>query len=144
MEISKPNLYDTPLSGRIIVKVDLLSCLTSIWGEACQIYREPLYKIVSGSCTEEEHNALIASFYRRFPEVTEYINNLFYYGEKSIPINQRVVSAIAEIVEEYKNTVLTTLTNAGGKYLVLTHDYVYFSFIKKPELSELKGVNFIC
>ena len=143
-EISLPTIYDKGVQNKIIVKVDLLSCLTPIWGEACQIYREPLYKIVSGSCSVEEHNNLIAAFYRRFPEVTEYINNLFSYGEKSIPIGDRVVSEVNKSVNAYKDKVLQVLNDKHGKFLVISHAYVYYAFAYHPELDELRGVTFIC
>lgn len=144
MEISCPQIYETAIKGKVIVRIDLLECLRPIWGDDCQIYRCLLYKLVSGSCSEEEHKMLFASFYRRYKYITKYVNNLYNYGEKEIPIIRRALNPIRERITEYRESMLEEFNNAGGKYLVSTHDYVYFAFVPGVEIPDIKGVKIIC
>ena len=143
-ELSCPNLYDSKIKNKIIVKIDLLRCLDSSWGKECQIYREPLYKLLAGSCSIEEQRTLLSVCYRRYPKITEFVNNLFYYGDTEVPILDRVVGEIQSTITEYKDRVSALVSDKGGKYLTYTHHYLYFAFNYMPDLSELEGVSFIC
>lgn len=143
-ELSCPNLYDSKIKNKIIVKIDLLKCLNATWGTECQIYREPLYKLLSGSCSIEEQKTLLSVYYRRYPKITEFVNNLFHYGNKDVPILNRVVNEVQPVIASYKDTVSTLVSDKGGKYLTYTHYYLYYAFNYMPDLSELEGVSFIC
>lgn len=144
VEISCPTIYDTALPNKVIVRVDLLECLRSVWGDDCQIYRCLLYKLVSGSCDDSEHRQLFASFYRKYKPITAYVNNLYNYGEKNIPIIERTVVPIREMIDAYRAEVAELFATKGGKYLTTTHDYVYYAFVPGATLPELKGIKVIC
>lgn len=122
----------------------MLECLRSIWGDDCQIYRCLLYKLVSGTCSTEEHRQLFASFYRKYKPITTYVNNLYNYGEKDIPIIERTVVPVRAMIEDYRNEVSEVFTAKGGKYLTRTHDYVYYAFVPGAALPEMKGITVIC
>lgn len=139
-----PKLYETPLVGKVIVRVDLLRCLDTVWGTDCQIYRKLLYKIVSGSCTEEEHRQLFASYYRKYNKITNYVNNQYHYGETNVDIIVRTIGPIRELINEHWIKVSTELSNAGGKFLCTTHDYIYFVFKPGVTIPDMNGVKIIC
>lgn len=143
--MSCPTLYDTPIDGMSIAKIDLLECLRGVLGDNCMLYRDMYYKLVSGSCsTQAEHIEIFASAYRRFRQFTEYVNNIYYYGETNIPIIPRVLNPIRDIIDDYKSSVMTTMSAVGGKFLMNTHDYLYYSFKNNCEIPEMKGLLIIC
>ncbi len=144
MEISTPEIYNSPLPGRIIAKADLLYCLHDIFGEECFVCREFLYSVVAGSCDKYDVAQLFASFYRRYPCVTEYVNEKYYYGDDSVPMLERCLLPLRDKVDEYGSYMYDKMKGLGGKFLVRTHDLLYFAFNSVASLRELEGVEFIC
>ncbi|MCM1219035.1 MAG: hypothetical protein NC548_31520 [Lachnospiraceae bacterium] len=145
LEISCPLLYETPIDGLCIVRVDLLECLRDILGENCMMYRDMCYKLVSGSCTtQQEHIEIFSSAYRRFSRFTKYVNDVYYYGESDIPIIPRVLNPVREIIEKYRDTVMNILVQSGGKFLTNTHDYLYFAYKGTTAPPVMKGLTVIC
>lgn len=139
-----PKIYEVPLQGRVIARVDKLKCLINVLGSECFVYREYIYNILSGGNESYDLNKMFASIYRRYPKVSEYVSNLYYYGDASIPIIDRCIKPLREMVDNYGKHMYETLTSYGGKYLVQTHDILYFSFLKDDKIKELKGVDIIC
>ena len=144
IEINCPEVYEKPIEGMRVVRVDLLECLREVLGDNCFIYRDMLYKLISGSCSKEEHLDLFQSYYRRYEGVTAYVNELFYYGESEIPIVPRVLQDVREKINSHKVEVTNRLTSSGGKFLVNTHDYLYFAFKGNTIVPDVKGVYVIC
>jgi hypothetical protein len=143
-EVSCPQIYETPLSNIHIVRVDLLECLRDVLGDNCFIYRDNLYKLLAGSCTKEEHVELFASYYRTYKGVTTYVNNLFYYGETDVPIIVRTLEPLRDKINEYRDVMIKLLTDSGGKYLLHTHDYLYYGFRCTNNIPDVKGLKVIC
>lgn len=128
-----------------IARVDLLECLRELFGDNCMLYRDMFYKLVSGSCaTQSEHIELFASYYRRFKTVMLHINELYYYGDTDIPIIPRTLNPIRERITDYYEEVVGQFERAGGKYLLHTHDYVYYAFKGNNEIPNVKGLKVIC
>ena len=145
IEISCPEVYEVPIDGMRVVRVDLLECLREVLGDNCFVYRDLLYKLVSGSCTsKEEHLDLFQSYYRRYAGITAYVNDLYYYGESEIPIVPRVLQEVREKINFYKNYVTNEFLTSGGKFLVDTHDYLYFAFKGTTVVPNVKGISIIC
>lgn len=142
VEISKPDLYDTPIPDKVILKVDTLDCLRPLLGSNCFICRDLLYSLLSGS--HEDINKLFASFYRRFPEIRAYVNDKFLYGDESVPLLERSLFPLRKQVDDYRVDVFNDLNSRGGKYLVTTHDYIYFAFKSTAVLPDIKGAIKIC
>lgn len=143
-EISTPNIYDKPVAGKVIVKVDCLNCLRDILGDDCFICRELLYTILAGQHPDFDVNDVFASYYRKYKKVTEYVNEKYYYGDESLPILERSILPLREKVNTYRDEMFQLLNNSGGKYLVQTHDYIYFAFIENAKLPDIKGAEVIC
>lgn len=144
IEITCPEIYETPIEGLRVVRVDLLECLRESFGDNCFIYRDLLYKLVSGSCNKDEHMELFASFYRRYENVTAFINDLYYFGNTEVPIIPRTLQKVREMIDSNRTEMLSLFENAGAKYLVETHDYIYYAFKGNNVVPDVKGVKIIC
>ena len=144
MEISVPEIYDKPVSGKVIVKIDCLNCLRELLGNDCFICRELLYTILAGEHPLYNVNDVFASYYRKYANVTAYVNDMYYYGDDSIPILERCILPLRDKVNTYKDDLFQLLNDSGGKYLISTHDYLYFAFLPNAKLPEIKGAEIIC
>lgn len=144
IETTEPKIYDRPINGKIIVKVDTLDCLRELLGDECFICRELLYTILAGEHQIYNCEEVLASFYRKYSKITEYINEKYYYGDESVPLLERAVLPLREKVNDYYSKVVEQLSNSGGKYLLHTHDYVYYAFNTSAKLPDIKGAEIIC
>lgn len=142
LEISCPEIYESPLpNGKKIVRYDLLTALIPIWGSNCFIYRDNVYKIVSGSCKDDaEHYELFASYYRRYKDIRRYVNDLYYYGNREVPMVVRALAPIRTLLTEHQVEMFSKLKEWGGKHLVTTHEYLYFAFVPGMDLPNWEGI----
>jgi len=99
---------------------------------------------MSGSDANYVPQEIFASFYRKFPNVRSYINELYHFGDSSTPLFDRCVNPLVERVRDHREVTLNTFMNSGAKYLVETHDYIYFSFVNKDAIPDVNGVKIIC
>lgn len=145
-EIYPRDLYDTPIAGRYIVRVDLLYALLEQWGDKWLCARETTYELVSGNRDDTACAKLLASYYRKYSAITEHVNSLYaIMGNTEKPLVTIVLHDALEQIRQYEDFVMRYLGDRGGKFLVSTHDYVYYAFRSKPEeFSDLKGVTVIC
>lgn len=145
IEVNPADVYDTPIEGIRILKIDLLESIRSCVGTNCMLYRDLLYKLVAGSCDSmEEHLLLFESSYRRYSVFTGYVNELFYYGESSIPLVARVLNELRDKIDKQKDSVTELALSAGGKYLLHTHDYLYFGYKGNVTIPSIDGSSVIC
>lgn len=144
-EVDQAQIYDRPLSNnKIIVRVDALSCLQELLGSEPFICRDLIYSVLAGESPKYDPVRVFASFYRKYSGITSYVNDKYYYGDDSIPIFDRSVLPLREMVDSYKESVKELLLGRGGKYLIESKDFVYFAFNVCPDLSDIKGVTVIC
>ena len=144
LEITTPTIYEKPIEGMKIVRVDALECLRDVLGETLVSSRSSLYKLISGNCGVEDYRELLAEYYKKYPEVTNFINEVYDYGNNDIPIDKQVASRLLDLVNNNCRDVITSLTSLGGKYLITTHLYMYFKFAEVADTPDLKGVKVIC
>lgn len=144
VEISEPLIYNKPIKDKVILRVDTLECLRETLGNDCFICRELLYTILAGEHILYNVNDVFASYYRKYKKVTAYVNEMYYYGDASVPILERSILPLREKVENYRNEIVDTITNSGGKFLVQTHDFVYFAFVPDARIPDVKGAKIIC
>ena len=90
-KISKPQIYETPMSGRFVIKVDTLKCLTPLIGDEVFNERDSLFDIVSGETEEGIYNELVSSFYNKYKGFMSYVNDRYFYGDDMVPIIERSV-----------------------------------------------------
>ena len=142
LEITTPDIYNKPLpNNKYIIKLDTLSILEEVLGESAFIYRELVYSVIAGT---SQVNDLIASFYRRYPTFRTFVNEIFNYGNDAIPITDRVVTELRKRVFDYHNKMYSYLDNVGGKYLISTHEFMYFAFSSVPDITHIKGATIVC
>ena len=144
-EVPKAVVYNKPLSnGKIIVKVDALACLYDMIGFEPFINRELMYCVLAGESDTYDVNKIFASSYRKFKKLMAYVNDKYYYGNPDIPIYERAVLPLCDMVKEYCTFVHNKLNQLGGKYLVEDRYNVYYAFNIIPDVSDLKGAIVIC
>lgn len=144
LEISTPTIYETPLCGIKIVRLDALECLRPVLGDDCLKARNTVYSIVSGSGDIQSYRERLANCYKQYPKVTSFINSVYEYGYSDKPLDSQVSVRLMEIVNEYLREMMQLFDNAGGKYLVSTHLYIYFKFSNVATLPVTEGVKVIC
>lgn len=144
VEVTTPRIYEEPIAGKFIVRVDTLTVLKERIGEACFAYRELVYAIVAGTDSPYDYRKLFASFYKKYPEFRGYVNDLYFYGDTSIPIIDRVVDKLRELITGYRDSVASCFDGAGGKYLLYTHDFIYYAFRNKDVIPKREGLCLIC
>ena len=141
LEITTPTIYDNPLKDRVIVRVDTLECLRSLFGDEPFLARKNLYSVVAGNGDVPQ---MLSSLYRRYAKITEYVNQLYSFGELDVPLVTRVCTALRKMVNIYADETMGQLSDMGGKYLIRTHDYLYYSFAVKPNVEDIEGATVIC
>ena len=145
IETNCKNLYETPISGKTIYRVDLLEALVDMWGSNVLMSRDLTYCLVSGSCTDDKYRSVIKSYYKKFIAFGNYINHIFIFGDKSLPYITRIIKPARAAIDEYYQTVCEEIENTGAKYLMRTHEYVYFAVPATVHYeTALKGVKIIC
>lgn len=141
VEISLPELYNAPLQNKVILRVDLLSCLAPIVGETCLIYRKYIYNIIAG---KGDVANLFGHLYRRHTELLKYVNDIATYGDNSVSLVERCVEPLRDKVREYELTLKDRLSSSGAKYLITTHGYLYVCYNKGMCVPDIAGGTLIC
>lgn len=142
-EIDKPTLYDKPIPGKVIVKVDTLDILKDIWGVTILMSRDKVYRLVSGNVSDEEYRALICSYYRKYSSFCNYVTDKYIFGDKNIPLVRRIIEPARELISLHTDEVIRILEQSGGKYLTTTHDYLYYAYMH-DKIPEVRGMTLIC
>lgn len=143
-EIDCPTVYEKPVPDKIILKVDILELLRDRLDDQCFDCRKLLYCIFSGGKGYYDCNEVFLSYYRKFASFRKLVNDAYYYGDETVPLFERVVKPIREELNDHTATMQDILKNAGGKYLIATHDQLYYAFISKELLPEVIGGTVIC
>ena len=144
VEISESRIYNTPIPGKVILRVDCLDCLRDKFGDDCFICRELFYTILSGEHPIYNANEILASYYRKYKTFTDYVNDRYFYGDASIPLLERCALPLRERVDAYKNEMMQYLSDMGGKFLIQTCDFLYYAFNSTARIPEVKGAKVIC
>jgi hypothetical protein len=139
VESTHPTLYDAPIAGKKLVKFDALDVLRDKWGDSVLYHRGRTYKLVSGACSIEEYRDIMVSYYKKYPTFKAYIDAQLEFGDPSVDAMQRLVKdardAIDARIEEYKNLIVAN----KGKFVMMTHDYVYGAFPDTTDCSTFNG-----
>lgn len=145
VESNVPSLYDKPVPNKKIVRVDILDILCDYWGETILMSRDKVYRLVSGSINDDKYRDLLCSYYLKYSSFCNYVTEKYIFGDKDVPLIRRIIEPAREIISLHKNEVCNTLIAAGGKYLMETHDYVYFAFASNnTSIPDVRGMIVIC
>ena len=140
-EINLKDIYNHPIPNKTVVRIDLLESLRDTLGDACMFNRDILYRMCSGG---DNCEALLLSYYRKFRTVRSLVNEQYFYYDDTAPINDRIFKSLREIINAYGAEVMDKMEASGGKYLVSTHDFVYFAFNLSMPVPVVKGGTLIC
>lgn len=126
LEMSEPELYHTPIKDKSVYRIDTLACLREVWGYNILASRDITYKMISGSCTDDELSKIMVSYYDRFSGFRDYVNQKYLFEDNSAGLIFRVVGPIRNYIDTYTKDVLHKLSDISAKVVMRTHDYVYF------------------
>lgn len=122
------DIYDKPIPGKIILKVDAVKYLEALWGPEAVRCRELAHRLVSGDCSDELYRRTITSMYRRFAKFSMYIDTQWRFGDKTQNEITRVIKPARDYVNETIVKIKEQIEATGGKFLLLTHDFVYAAY----------------
>lgn len=140
-EVECKNLYDKAVPDKVIVRVDNLNCLRGKLDDSCFICREILYNMLAGN---KDYQTILMSYYRKFQSFRILVNDAYYYGDDTIPIVERVLLPLRQEINEFAQKTSGKLKDAGGKYLVLSHDYLFYAFHDSSRVPEIEGAKYVC
>lgn len=143
-EIDCPAIYDTPINNRIILRIDTLECLKDEFDSSMFVNRDFLYALLSGQTSPYNYNELLQSFYRCQPKFMEHVNQVYFYGDNDIPIVNRILLPLRKRIDDYTLSIKELFDATHNKFLVQTHDYLYYSVYDKDSVPDVKGMIFIC
>ena len=121
------NLLNT-LPENNVTRVDTLSALEGIWGENILEQREKLYKIVSGTCSDEEFRSLITEFYTTYAAFSNFVDEVYLFEDHNIPLVTRIIQPARNRINAMKSMIQTQCRTYSGQIHGEHQDYVYISF----------------
>ena len=129
-------LYESPIRDKIIYKYDLLDALSSIWGENIVKGHDYVWKIVSGDVDSDKlYKRIIAHSYRRFSAFANYIDDIYFFGDPTISLHERIISDSKALIDERRKTIIEC-----GKYIGEDHGYLYLVVPKGSAPAFTEGV----
>lgn len=143
-EVDCPKVYDKPIPNKVIMRVDALEILHDRFDDSCFICRDILYALFSGSKGFYNCEDIFYSYYKKFASFRRVINDAYYYGNDSIPLFDRVVYPIRSELDKHKLEISDQLKNSGGKFLLNTHDYIYYAYPVGATIPDVIGGTKIC
>lgn len=143
IEVDRYTIYDKPISGRKLARVDTLYCLKDIFGVVVHMHRNYLYRILAGTLPDTDIKRALCMFYRTIPAFRRLVNDMYYYGENT-DLFDSVLKHILTVYHSRVEQLLNTYQECHAKELMHTHGYVYYSLHKVTSLPETEGVRIIC
>ena len=142
-DISVPEIYETPLPGKTIIRVDLLRGVPGINVEDHNL-RTTFYNLLTLDMNRDSKNIMFKKLYNNSPEFRRYVKEVDVYTEHTLPLEKRVCDDIKKRVSKVRETFLPDYKSTY-KYLIETNGYVYYAaFSVTLALPELYGVKYIC
>lgn len=130
------SLYQKPVPNKTIVKVDLLNCLRSIWGDGMLMGRQYAYQLLSGDGVDDDtYRNILTSCYKRFVAFANYCDECYYFGDQTLPLHERFLKEATELVEHERQVL-----SGYGRVLAESEGYLYLAFPKGQVPTRLKGV----
>lgn len=135
--------YADMLQDRVIIKVDALNSLKVMLDKGMFIDRDSLYCLVSGSVESNmDYSLLLESYYKKFVAFANYIDASIMFEDSERNLLQNIMIPIRNTIESYKVDMKSIISEAGGKLVLDTHDYLYFAF-KADEYTPIDGVEIV-
>lgn len=130
------SLYQRPVAGKVIVKVDLLDCLREIWGNGMLMGRQYAYTLLSGDgVTDDTYREILTSCYERFAAFANYCDECYYFGDQTLPLHERFLKRATELVDKQRE-----IASGYGRVLAESEGYLYLAFPSGQVPTDMKGV----
>lgn len=136
------NIYENNaslLQDKVVIKIDCLQCLESMFDKGMFLNRELLYNLMSGSSKDIPYGELLASFYKKFPAFSNYVDGADMFKDEDRNLLQNIMIPIRTKINNYKLDVKVKANELGGRLVLDTHDYIYIAF-DKDKYKELPGI----
>lgn len=131
------------MKGKVVIRIDTLSILKDVVGEEIYKDRNKLYKLLSASgVTNRVYQILFERAYLDSERFRFYVDGQFLFKSPEENLLSVVIAPLREKVDKYQVELFNRLTSSGFKYLMSTHDYVYYATSKAP-IPELEGLTVI-
>lgn len=130
-------------TGTMLVRIDALKGLEPWLGKNALEDRERVYHLIAGDLPEEEYKKLLLSYYTRFLTFQDYIDTQCMFGDRNIPLVQRVVQPLLDKLSEHRTKLLTSIYKNNGQFLAESREYLYASFNKRY-VPDIEGGVRIC
>ena len=130
------SLYQRPVPNKVILKVDLLDCLKSVWGNGMLLGRQYAYTLLSGDGVDDDtYRDILTSCYKRFAAFANYCDECYYFGDQTQPLHERFLKGVTELVDKEREIV-----SGYGRVLAESEGYLYLAFSQGQVPQNLKGV----
>ena len=132
------------LPNKIVVRVDTLACLKSLWGANILMARQHLYEMVSGTVSDEDFRDLITSYYKRYSAFANYVDEKYLFEDQDIPLLVRVINPAREAIKEYEKRIIAITRSHRGEFLGNDKDYVYVAFTHEGQVPNFEESKRVC
>ena len=113
--------------------------LKNYFGDNILSSRQHLYILLSGPGSDQELQALLMSYYKRYMAFANYVDNQYLFEDQSKPLIQRIIYPIRCIIQDYEAQIIRQCERRNGEYLGNDRDYAYFKFPEKGRLPNIEG-----
>lgn len=126
------------------MKVDLLVALQELWGQSILQARAPVYRMVSGTCSDSAFQGLLCSHYKRFAAFANFVDERYLFGDSSIPLASRIITPAREAIRAYSEKVCRISAPWRGTRMGEHQDYLYIAFSSLDNIPDLRGGSPLC
>lgn len=147
-ETNCPDLYKTPVpsnstSAIASIEVDALKVLEMYWGENILQNRDRVYKLVSGTCEDDDElRSIVGSLYNTYASFKNYVDRIVLFEPEGAPVMSLLIKPMREKINERIEAIEKKVEREGGKVVLESHDYVYATF-RKTIAFDLVGMKVI-
>ena len=128
---------------KTVCRVDTLACLKEIWGENILSARQHLYELVSGTVSDEDFQALITSYYKRYSAFANYVDEKYLFESKDIPLLARIIQPARERIRTYEFHLLDMCKGYRVHYIGNHQDYAFFE-VRGDHIPPFEESKIIC
>lgn len=130
------SLYQMPIPGKVILKIDLLDVLRQKWGDNMMQGREYAYKLVSGEgVNDNQYRYILTSCYKRFAAFANYCDECYYFGDYHKSLHARFLAPVKEMIQNRRDELC-----ALGRFLAEDSGYIYLGFNPDKVPTDIQGV----
>jgi hypothetical protein len=137
--VDKPDIYNGYMD-KIVITIDGLEGLRNLFGNVVTLSRQNLFELVAGDCEQTKFRTLLTLFYKRCPEFTTYVDSVILEAPQNV--TRAIIFPLRTQVENFLTEQANIAKDCGGKFLMRSHDKLYYAFATRT-FTDLKGVKVV-